>query len=181
VGLALTGIVADAPRGLAKSHGPKRAEITEIIVHATGGPFCQAGAVAFSPGGTIDGIRRFFEANGVVSIHYIIGQDGAVARSVPEDEVAYHAVGHNQNSIGIELINAGDGRESFPQVQIAALARVIAGIRQRYRIPMWEVKGHSDVDHSMFACGGKEVRRKQDPGPAFPWDQFRLQVLFAEK
>ena len=173
--LALASADADA-----RGRGAKRSKVSEIIVHATGGPFCRGGQVAFSPSGTGPSIKRFFEANGTVSIHYIVDRDGQVLKSVPEDEVAIHAVDHNDRSIGIELINAGDGREPYPEVQVHALAQLIRGIQARWRIPLAEVKGHEDVDKSTFECGGKSVRRKQDPGPRFPWDRFRLQLLSAE-
>ena len=115
-----------------------------------------------------------------VSIHYIVGPDGEVARSVPEDEVAYHAVDHNEQSVGIELINAGDGREAYPPAQIAALVDLVKGIRKRWSIPLTGVKGHEDVDRSTFLCGGRQARRKQDPGPLFPWEAVRRDLKVAD-
>lgn len=172
--------LAVVPDAEARSRGPKRGEVTAIIVHATGGPFCRGGEVAFSPAGTVETIKRFFERSSSVSIHYIVGPDGEVARSVPEDEVAYHAVDYNEQSIGIELINAGDGREPYPQAQIAALVELIGGIRKRWGIPLAEVKGHEDVDRSTFSCGGRQARRKQDPGPLFPWEAVRRDLKVAD-
>ena len=165
----------------ARGRGSKRSKVTEIIVHATGGPFCQGGKVVFSPSGTGPSIKKFFESNGTVSIHYIVDRDGAVLKSVPEDEVAIHAVSHNENAIGIELINHGDGRDLYPDVQVEALAKLIKGIQQRWRIPLSEVKGHEDVDKSTFECGGRSARRKQDPGPKFPWDRVKMELLLADK
>ena len=165
----------------ARGRGSKRDKVAEIIVHATGGPFCRGGQVVFSPAGNVATIKRFFEASGAVSIHYIVGRDGEIAKSVPEDEVAVHAVNHNERSIGIELINAGDGREPYPEAQVAALATLIMGIQRRWRIPLSGIKGHDDVDTSTFACGGRQARRKQDPGPLFPWDRFKMDLLLAEK
>lgn len=182
IALALTVCTMDplAPDAEARSRGPKRSAVTEIIVHATGGPYCRGGEVAFSPAGTVETIKRFFERSSSVSIHYIVGPDGEVARSVPEDEVAFHAVDHNEESIGIELINAGDGREPYPPEQIAALVELIGGIRKRWSIPLSEVKGHEDVDRSTFPCGGRQARRKQDPGPLFPWEAVRRDLRVAD-
>lgn len=174
--LVLLAGVADA-----RSRGPERREVTSIIVHATGGPFCQGGQVRFSPAGTVESIKRFFEASSSVSIHYIVGRDGEVARSVPEGEVAYHARDHNEESVGIELINAGDGEEPYPEGQIRALADLIKDIRRRWGIPLDAVKGHEDVDTSTFRCGGREVRRKQDPGPLFPWSRLRDEMKVADR
>ena len=168
-----------APDVDAGARGTNRSKVTEIIVHATGGPFCKAGQVVFSPPGTAETIKRFFERSASVSIHYIIERDGQILKSVPEDEVAVHAVNHNTSSIGIELINAGDGKEPYPEAQVAALAKLVHGIQQRWRIPLSEVKGHEDVDKSTFPCGGRDARRKQDPGPKFPWDRFKMELLLA--
>ena len=170
-GAISVGAIADA--AMARSRGAKRDTVTEIIIHATGGPFCQSGRVLFSPAGTVVRIKQFFDNSSAVGIHYIVGPDGEIAASVPEDEVAIHAVGRNHTSIGIELINAGDGREPFPEAQVAALTKLVAQIKRRWRIPSHAVVGHDEVDHSTFACGGREVRRKQDPGPLFPWARLR--------
>lgn len=168
---------ADAEAG---ARGQKRDTVTEIIVHATGGPSCRNGQVVFSPAGDVATMKRFFERSGGVSIHYIVGRDGEVARSVPETEVAVHTRGNNERSIGIELINSGDGREEYSPAQIAALAKLIRGVQQRWRIPITAIKGHDDVDQSTFTCAGRQVRRKQDPGPRFPWESFRKELGVAE-
>ena len=165
----------------ARARGSKRSKVSEIIVHATGGPFCQGGKVVFSPSGTGPSMKKFFEANGTVSIHYIVDRDGAVLKSISEDEVAIHTVGHNENAVGIELINHGDGKEPYPEVQVQALAKLVKGIQQRWHVPLAQVKGHEHVDHSTFQCAGKSARRKQDPGPLFPWDKVKAQLQVAEK
>ncbi len=180
--LAVTGtlLVDVAAPADAKSRGPRRDSVTEIIVHATGGPFCERGQLRFSPAGDLDRMQRFFAASAQVSIHYIVAPDGAVAASVPENETAFHARDRNETSIGIELINAGDGREPYTEAQLDALATLVHGIRTRWQIPLAEIKGHEQVDHSTFQCAGRTHRRKQDPGPLFPWDRFHLDLLVAE-
>jgi N-acetylmuramoyl-L-alanine amidase len=178
----LTTVVAAAmpETAAAKGRGRSRTTVTEIIVHATGGPSCTGGRIAYSDPGTVERMKKFFEGSGGVSIHYIVGPDGTIAASVPEGEVAIHTVGHNETSIGIEMINRGDGREPFPDAQVAAMVRLVDGIRRRHNIPIELIKRHSDVDTSTIPCAGQPVRRKQDPGPAFPWDRFLLGVLTLE-
>ncbi|MFV0297620.1 MAG: N-acetylmuramoyl-L-alanine amidase, partial [Hyphomicrobiaceae bacterium] len=159
----------------------RRDRVTEVIVHATGGPSCHRGRVKFSNPGDLDLMKRFFARNRVVSIHYIIGRDGRVAASVPENEVARHTRHNNDESVGIELINWGNGKDPYPDVQIAALVRLIDGIRMRWHVPLSGVKGHEDVDHSTFRCRGRTVRRKQDPGPAFPWARVRAALAAIDR
>ncbi|MDX2154913.1 MAG: N-acetylmuramoyl-L-alanine amidase [Hyphomicrobiaceae bacterium] len=165
----------------AASRGPKRTAVTEVIVHATGGPYCLGGKVRYSNAGDVGLMKRFFERSRVVAIHYIVGRDGTVAASVPETEIANHTRDNNDGSIGIELINAGDGIDEYPEAQVTALARLVADIRKRWKVPLAQVKGHDHVDQSTFSCGGRLVRRKQDPGPRFPWQRLRDELVAAER
>ena len=163
----------------AKTSGAKRNHISEIIIHATGGPSCIKGKVVFSDPGTLARMTRFFRNSRRVSIHYIIGRNGKIVKGLDERRIAIHARGHNRQSIGIELINEGDGRVPFPEAQMAALVALVHDIRNRYRITLDRILRHSDVDHTTFWCGGKKIRRKQDPGPAFDWKRFQFELLLA--
>jgi len=179
VGAAALIVGAMSPSAHGKQNGKKRAKITEIIVHATGGPSCSHGKVVFSPPGTLQLMRRFFKNSRRVSIHYIVGRDGTIAKGIAENQIAIHARRHNKFSIGIEMINEGDGKTPFPDVQMAALVKLVDSIRNRYGITLDNIHRHSDVDHSTFKCGGKSVARKQDPGPAFDWSRFQFELLLA--
>lgn len=103
-----------------------------------------------------------------VSAHYLIGRDGRVIQIVPDDARAWHAGesywgGHsdiNSASLGIELDN--NGREPFPEAQIAALLTLLAELKARFNIPTANFIGHSDV-----APG-----RKVDPSRSFPWKRL---------
>lgn len=100
-----------------------------------------------------------------VSAHYLIGRDGRIIQLVDERARAWHAgeskwaaqTDINSASLGIELDN--NGREPFPDAQISALLRLLADIRERYRIPAANFLSHADV-----APG-----RKVDPSRYFPW------------
>ena len=164
----------------AKSTGKaRRRPVDAAIVHSLGGPDCQQGTRFFRH---IEGDARAWVATfarlPIVSIHYVVGRDGAVEAGIPEAVAASHAVGWNQRSIGIELVNNGDGVDPFPEVQLTALRRLIGAIRERHpAITLDRVLRHSDVDRSTFpavrhgeACTA--FRRKLDPGEAFPWAAF---------
>jgi N-acetyl-anhydromuramyl-L-alanine amidase AmpD len=158
---------------------PRRRAVDVIVVHSLGGPDCQGGRRFYR---RVDGDARSwiatFRALPLVSIHYVIGRDGQIEAGVPEAEAASHAVGWNQRSIGIELVNNGDGSDPFPPAQIAALVRLVRAIRLRHpAITPERIFRHSDVDRSMFAAarhgaGCAQYRRKEDPGAAFPWTAF---------
>lgn len=106
-----------------------------------------------------------------VSAHYLVGRDGRIVQLVDERARAWHAgeskwganTDLNSASLGIELDN--NGREPFPDAQITALLRLLADIKERYRIPAANVLGHADV-----APG-----RKVDPSGYFPWRTLAAQ------
>ena len=169
--MLLTGSVV-----VAKTTGPAREEITRVIIHATGGPGCKSNQVVFTPSGTLESMKRYFEQHPTLGIHYLIGRRGAIAKSIPEDQVANHAYGHNKTSIGIELINRGDGYDPYPEAQIASLIQLLKEIREHHSIRMEEIEGHSDIDDRTFRCGAIVVKGKQDPGANFPWERVKREL-----
>jgi N-acetylmuramoyl-L-alanine amidase len=115
-------------------------------------------------------LERLCDPRAEVSAHYLIGEEGAVVRLVPEEMRAWHAgAGEwggrgdvNSRSIGIELQN--DGRSPFPERQMAALERMLGGVMERWGIPPEGVIAHSDMAPD----------RKGDPGPRFDWRRLAL-------
>jgi N-acetylmuramoyl-L-alanine amidase len=114
--------------------------------------------------------------------HYYVDRDGSVVRYVPDERIAHHVRGHNEHSIGIELVNTGrwpdwlDSRrqameDPYPDAQIDALLGLIGHLRGT--LPnLRAIAGHEDLDTDAVAASddtSKQVRRKLDPGPMFPW------------
>lgn len=115
---------------------------------------------------TVDqALRTLADSARRVSAHYLIGRDGTIIQLVDERARAWHAgeskwgsnTDLNSASLGIELDN--NGREPFPDVQISALLRLLADIKERYHIPAANFLGHADV----------APKRKTDPSRYFPW------------
>jgi N-acetylmuramoyl-L-alanine amidase len=114
--------------------------------------------------------------------HYYIDRDGAVYRYVPGIRVANHVRGHNPNSIGIELVNLGryprwwDSHhqlmtEPYTAAQIGALRALLAQLRHDFP-NLRQITGHEDLDTALMPASddpAKEIHRKLDPGPLFPW------------
>jgi len=100
-----------------------------------------------------------------VSAHWLISEQGGAEQLVDEALRAWHAGAGawgavsdvNSRSIGIELANSGAA--PFPEAQMAALERVLAGIMGRWDIRPERVIGHSDMAPA----------RKSDPGARFDW------------
>jgi N-acetylmuramoyl-L-alanine amidase len=119
-----------------------------------------------------EALARLCSVKAKVSAHYVIEEDGAIWRLVPEERRAWHAgvsswAGRrdlNGTSIGVELVNPGhdNGYRAFPEVQMAALEALARDILARHPIPPRRVLGHSDV----------APRRKTDPGELFDWPRL---------
>lgn len=121
--------------------------------------------------------------------HFYIDRDGSVQQWVPLQRVAHHVHGHNQHGIGIELVNRGrwpdwfDSRrqrmdEPYPAVQIEALIRLLRKLQSEVSQLRW-IAGHDQLDTGLVAASDDpslQLRRKQDPGPLFPWQTVLAQI-----
>jgi len=112
-----------------------------------------------------------------VSSHYLIDDDPpTIYRLVDESRRAWHAgrsfwqgfTHLNSNSIGIEIVNLGNGGHpdgayaDYPEAQIQQVIALVRDVQRRHGVRPDRVLGHSDI----------QPATKQDPGPRFPW--FRL-------
>lgn len=141
------------------NHGPRPTgtAVDMLVLHYTG---MQTAAAA---------LDRLRDPASQVSAHYLVFEDGAVHRLVPEDRRAWHAgvsqwrgeTNINSRSIGIELANPGHqwGYTRFPEAQMAALTVLARDILTRHPIPPRNVVGHSDIAPD----------RKLDPGEKLDW------------
>ena len=142
------------------NHDERPGEVDVLILHYTGMKSAQ------------EAIDRLCDPEAKVSSHYVVDEDGAVLRLVPEERRAWHAGvsywrGHsalNGRSIGIEIVNPGHewGYREFPALQMAAVCDLCLSVLARHRIPARNVVAHSDVAPD----------RKEDPGEKFGWEDL---------
>jgi N-acetylmuramoyl-L-alanine amidase len=119
-----------------------------------------------------EAIERLCDPEARVSAHYVIEENGAIWRLVPEALQAFHAgrscwagsSNLNEVSIGIEIVNPGHewGYHPFPEEQMVALERLSGALLSRFPIPPHRVVGHSDIAPD----------RKSDPGELFDWPRL---------
>lgn len=116
--------------------------------------------------------------------HYYIDRNGRVEEWVPAEQMAHHVRGHNQNSIGIELVNRGrypdwldstaqEMTEPYPAAQIQALISLLCDLSNNLDQLEW-IAGHEQLDQEQVPATDNPdvpVCRKRDPGPLFPWSQ----------
>ncbi|MDX1380374.1 MAG: N-acetylmuramoyl-L-alanine amidase [Xanthomonadales bacterium] len=121
--------------------------------------------------------------------HFYVERNGRVEEWVPPDRIAHHVRGYNPRSIGIELVNRGRYpdwyhsehqymREPYPATQIDALATLLAALKVRLPGLRW-IAGHDALDPAWVTASddaSRQVRRKLDPGPGFPWDDIVSRV-----
>ena len=130
------------------------------------------------------GERVLHESGTGNSGHYYIDRDGSVHLFVRPNRIAHHTRGYNPRSIGIELVNTGrypdwfDSRrqamdEPYTPAQVRALVALLASLRQELPALRW-IAGHENLDTGRVAASDdptRQVARKRDPGPQFPWDE----------
>lgn len=140
----------------------RTAQVDVLLLHHTGGT-STAGAVLHlcdpSPNGGTP-----------VSAHYVVSPEGFVWQLVDDDKRAWHAgkcelrgvpTDMNSRSIGIELVNPGDGKTPFTEAQYGATRQLVAHLQARYAVPWENVLGHRDV--------AVPKGRKTDPADNFEW------------
>jgi hypothetical protein len=155
-----------------------------IVIHSTGGPSCNPDHDFV--GGTLASTLRLFRSI-PLSTHYVIGREGTLVQMVDRDLVAYHARANNADSIGIELVNDGDGKDPFSFAQMTRLYELLTYLMGRYDLTTANVTTHAQLDRRYMRCeppsldpitGGVDAatpgarKVKQDPGPLFPWGAF---------
>jgi len=115
--------------------------------------------------------------------HFYIDRDGSIEQWIDLDRVAHHVADHNENSIGIELVNLGrypnwldsdhqHWQEENTDAQIESLIQLLQALKAQ--LPNLDsIAGHDQLDTREVPASddaSKSVRRKLDPGPDFPWD-----------
>ena len=155
-----------------------RAQVDLVVIHSTELPDL---ATAREYGERV----LYTESGTGNSGHYYIDRDGTVHLWVATDRVANHTRGYNPRSIGIELVNTGrypkwqDSThqamdEPYTEAQIVALIALLRTLV--HDVPsLHSIAGHEDLDTTMVAADDdatKQVHRKRDPGPLFPWQRI---------
>jgi N-acetylmuramoyl-L-alanine amidase len=118
--------------------------------------------------------------------HFYVDRDGRIEQWVDLKHIAHHVRGHNERSVGIELVNRGrypqwlnsaqqKMQEPYTELQIISLLDLLTHLCQSLPSLTW-LAGHEDLDQELVPATddpARQVRRKLDPGPLFPWQLIR--------
>lgn len=132
-----------------------------IVIHAMG--------ERINDRGTIYSARGWLDHLGY-SAHALIHPDGDITVCRPSDQGAYHAKGHNTNTLGVEFLvpgvhDYGTFLESI-KMDWCKPAQYKAG-RELLNMYMFDFDIGAIVRHSDIDPG-----RKVDPGTGFKWYEF---------
>ena len=138
------------------------ADITCIVLHATVGSFESARSWLCSPSSD-------------VSSHYLISKQGETLQLVADEYRAWHAgvsswqgtADVNNFSLSIELENANNGADPYPDAQLAALSNLCKILLADYHLTPEAI-----ITHAMCAL---PQGRKSDP-KGFPLHLFRASL-----
>lgn len=141
-------------------NGRQGKRITAVVIHHTVTPTLEK---------TVD---LFLSRESRVSSHYVLGQDGRLVQMVKDEDRAWHAGESswkgmdncNDYSIGIEVVNSGDGVQPFTEEQYRSLERLVSALVSKYGIGRDMIVGHRDV--------ALPPGRKTDPADNFDWTRL---------
>lgn len=120
------------------------------------------------------------------SWHFAVDRD-SITQSVLERDVAWHAPGANKYGIGVECAGRSGQTDlqwgdPYSQVMLLKCARLVAGICDRWGLPVHRVGPSHLITRTPGITGHVDVSRAfkrsthTDPGKNFPWDEFLEEV-----
>lgn len=123
-----------------------------VVLHYTG-----------TPDGSTEGIINTFDqdssdasnANGEASpppaAHFIIDQDGTIHQIMPTNLVVRHALGVNDDAIGIEFVEENDASNVLDRkAQLDAGVALVRWLMYENNIPKENILGHGTVNDSLL-------------------------------
>jgi len=153
-------------------HGEEGNNPKLIVVHSMG--------ENIDDGKSITPARDFLD-DYKLSAHVLCKPDGDLIRCRSDEQTAWHARGHNRNSLGIEILVPGIHNYSTflkaikkvrwaTEEQMVSTAAQVREWMDLYDIPISKVVRHSDLSPD----------RKVDPGTGFNWVRFKQLLVKGE-
>ena len=147
------------------SRRPEGVVVDTIVLHHTAGPALR---------GTV---KWFSMRESRVSAHFTVGRDGSIIQHLSTYDRAWHAgvsedvfgrKSVNDFSVGIEIVNTGDGSQEYTPEQVLAVEHLCSVLVRRFPIRL--ITSHEHV--------ARPKGRKNDPYN-YPWEtmeRFGVQI-----
>jgi N-acetyl-anhydromuramyl-L-alanine amidase AmpD len=153
--IAIPGVKVISSYNLISKERSDSSKVSYIVLHHTGGSTF------------LDAYNTLNQRG--LSVHYIIDREGTIYYLVDEKRLAYHALGFNDVSIGIEIVDTGYKSDSFTAAQYNSIKKLIDSIISRW--PNIKYDDTHIIGHYQTPLG---VGRKWDPSPDFQWASINL-------
>lgn len=166
--------------------------------------------IHYTAGAATTAIRTLTNPRVKASAHVVLARDGSITQLAPFNIITWHAgrssykgrTGFNKYSIGIEIENDGWLKESGSDYiswygKVRKGNEVMQGLhRNETRKRAWHTYTQEQIETVIELCqllideydikhilGHEEIapRRKFDPGPAFPLDKIRTNLLASSR
>lgn len=123
-----------------------------IVLHYTAGDSYQSARGLFTSNAPAPGPSGTKPESPGTCTHFVIDKDGTTYQLVPLNIACRHAIGLNQVSVGIELVEPKDATNILARrAQTDAAVRLVKVLQNEYEIPDSDVIGHSMAnDHRLF-------------------------------
>ena len=153
-------------------HGYARAiaDINEITVHGSGGGSSSMALLNWMSSENCE--RKELYKKGIGLFPYTIDFNGDIYNLMPVNNWYYHsdAGQHDSHTIGIEMMNSGQGNSGkYTNVQYASLFELMSDLCSKY--PITDIHSH-DANRRMFS----NMPQKPCPGMNFNWSQLEEYV-----
>ncbi|MEM6472173.1 MAG: D-Ala-D-Ala carboxypeptidase family metallohydrolase [Planctomycetota bacterium] len=126
--------------------------VTKLVVHHSASPRDTT---------TVADVSRWHRERGFSQIgyHQLILSNGTVQAGRPESIMGAHALGANQNSLGVCLMGNFEN-ETPTAAQISSLVSVLQRWTREHRLPTTSIYGHFDVPggKTATACPGRNLK-----------------------
>ena len=119
--------------------GQEMKKVKGIVIHATN-----------QPGLSVDDVLKSYKTNAgskdkFESVHFLIESDGVITQCIPCDEIAFHAMGRNSDTIGIMFCHTNTDGQMTESTQ-KALKDLLVKLCKEYKLTTKDISLHFDIN-----------------------------------
>lgn len=151
---------------------PNPRPIRRVVIHtatSTSNPPCGAPVPLAN---IIRAVQNAPNPDNPTSAHYYVDRNGAITQMVREANVAFHVIGHNGDSIGIEHADVCNKPDPYTRQLYESSAALVRDIAARNGFAL-SVFGINTNDAALATVlGHSTIGHHGDPGPYWDWEYY---------